>query len=436
MPPALNIQPPAITGAKPSSPEAGKASAEAAVKAAKEKSAPEPLNDAFAEIDKIVGEVPPEPKKESVQPPPKPAKAQPSGTEKASAPSVDKDDTALGGDAKSGTSAEPAEKPAEKPTQERPIEKMAPKELRTAYENLKRDFHKVRDDFEKLKAAPPPDDTEKKSLLQTLEQERKAAAELRKELSFRDYTTDPEFIKSYQKPYEEAWSNAISDLEQLTVAEMTPDADTGEMVKSGERKASVQDMISLSNMPLGEAWKKANEWFGAAASSIMHHRNTIVDLHRKQTKALEEHKTNATEYQKQRQAQMAEQHARIVGLWQQENDAVAKKYPQWFAPDPQDPEGTEILKKGMALADKMFTNGNMKPEDAVRLHSAIRNKAGAFDRMVHVNKKLHSRIAELEEELESYKKSEPKAGHAAKTKDDESPKTASWEDEIDAMAKA
>jgi len=64
----------------------------------------------------------------------------------------------------------------------------------------------------------------------------------------------------------------------------------------------------------------------------------------------------------------------------------------------------------MALADKMFTNGNLKPEDAVKLHAAIRNKAGAFDRMVHVNKKLRGRITELEQELQAFKRSEPKAG--------------------------
>jgi len=79
-----------------------------------------------------------------------------------------------------------------------------------------------------------------------------------------------------------------------------------------------------------------------------------------------------------------------------------------------------LLKIGFMLADAAF-GGQIEdpqtkemrdptPEELVRINSIIRNKAGAFDRIVHQNRAMQKQIDELNAELDGYRESAPGAG--------------------------
>jgi len=110
-------------------------------------------------------------------------------------------------------------------------------------------------------------------------------------------------------------------------------------------------------------------------------------------------------------------------LYHTETKAGTEKYPQWFKAVDGDTEGNKLLERGYALADAGF-GGELKdatgkvveltPQQRVKLHAAIRNKAGAFDRMVYLQKKDRARIKELETQLKDYEGSEPGAGERSR----------------------
>ncbi len=66
------------------------------------------------------------------------------------------------------------------------------------------------------------------------------------------------------------------------------------------------------------------------------------------------------------------------------------------------------------MADRAFLENpnqpNLSPEQRraiVKRHAALRNRAAAFGRLVHMNKGLQEKVAALTKDLEQYKASEP-----------------------------
>ena len=82
-----------------------------------------------------------------------------------------------------------------------------------------------------------------------------------------------------------------------------------------------------------------------------------------------------------------------------------------------DEEANTRLKKGFEIADRAFSVNPLDPkltpeqrQEVVRLHSAVRNRAAAFGKLVYQNEKLAAKAAELEAELAKYKNAQPGAG--------------------------
>jgi hypothetical protein len=73
----------------------------------------------------------------------------------------------------------------------------------------------------------------------------------------------------------------------------------------------------------------------------------------------------------------------------------------------------------MAWADHAFSE--LPPEEAPRIHAALRNKAGAFDHVVHKLNSTQAQLADALAKLAEYEESKPGAG--------ELPKGAAAEDE-------
>lgn len=325
----------------------------------------------------------------------------------------------------------PVEKPEDKPADQKPEDQVRPvkaADLRGAYEGLKK---KVREEYEpklaQLEAKVREFESRKPEETAVLAEELKSAKqrrdELEAEIKFVNYEKSAEFRDTYQKPYHEAWQKAMADLSELTITD--DDGNT--------RAASPNDLAILANMKLGEARVKAREMFGDAADDIMIHRKIIRDLSDKQAKALEDAKKNAVEREKSEQANRQIQHQEKIRLWQEQNQQLAKKYPNWFGEVEGDAEGNTLLKKGFTLADLHFAGPQgMKPEDiemlppkfrdaikakghltvqeGVALDALLRNKIASHSRLALHLKTARERIKELEKTIEEYEKSEPPAG--------------------------
>lgn len=365
-----------------------------------------PLNDAFAALDKMIAvPEPPEPSGEEPAEPAAPA-------EKPAEPTPP---------------AKPAESTSTKPADTTPETKpVKAAELRAAYESAKKrlaDSDKRIAEFERqIKAleSKPRDDGKLAELNAKLEAAEKRRTELEDHLRLVDYRKSSEFVDKYEKPYTEAWAGALKEIAELTVSD----------AEGNTRPGNSQDLIALCNLPLGQAMARAKEMFGELAPVVLAHRKSIRDLADAQAKAEGEAKSRSKEFFDQREKQSRENVERYQAQWRTLNDDAVKKYPQWFAPADGDEEGNKLLEQGFKIADAAFS-GQLKPEDAVRVHSAMRNKAAGFDRMVYRLNKAQARIQELEKELTGFKQSEP-----GKSDAEGKPKkvAVSWEDDLERRA--
>jgi hypothetical protein len=233
--------------------------------------------------------------------------------------------------------------------------------------------------------------------------------ELEDEIRYVNYSKSKEFSEQYQKPYEQAWVNAIADLKELVITN-----DDG-----SSRTATAQDLIALSNMPLGQARATAKAWFGDSADDVMAHRRTIRDLSDKQTKALEDSKTHGSEREQQRTAEMqAKQKARseeTAKVWASVNSEAVGKY-EFLRPMDGETERNEKLDKATKFVDETFAlNVNQaktqeERDQIIKRHAALRNRAIGFSVLKHENTGLKAKVAELEKAISEFQASEPSNG--------------------------
>lgn len=233
--------------------------------------------------------------------------------------------------------------------------------------------------------------------------------ELEDEIRHVNYSKSKEFEEQYQKPYEEAWVNAISDLKELVITN-----DDG-----SSRTSTAQDLIALSNMPLGQARATAKAWFGDSADDVMAHRRTIRDLSDKQTKALEDSKTHGSERDQQRTAEMQAKHKarseESAKVWAQVNAEALEKY-EYLRPVEGETERNEKLEKATAFVDKTLKmNLNQaktveERDSIIKAHAALRNRAVGFSVLKHENVSLKAKVVELEKAIAEFQASEPTNG--------------------------
>jgi hypothetical protein len=232
---------------------------------------------------------------------------------------------------------------------------------------------------------------------------------LEDEIRHVNYSKSKEFQEQYQKPYEEAWSNAIADLKELVI---TNDDGTS-------RQASVQDLLALSNMPLGQARATAKAWFGDSADDVMSHRRTLRELSDKQTKALEDSKKFGSEREQQRTAErdahMKARSEETAKIWGAINTEAVEKY-EFLRPVEGQPERNEKLEKAIKFVEETFAlNVNQaktqeERDQIIRRHAALRNRAIGFSVLKHENTALRSELDALKEELKQFQGSEPTGG--------------------------
>lgn len=300
----------------------------------------------------------------------------------------------------------PPEEQPEEPAQEHEAPKTNP-ELRKALDRAQVRIKEVEPELTKaqarikeLEAREPEEVGTLRERSQHLEARNK---QLEERITFLDYQSSEEFKTKYAEPYYNAYAKTLKDIEQLSIE--LPD---GKM-----RRATEADMLELAQSPLGERFGKAAEMFGDAANFVLNRVEKLVELSDAQTEALTNAQKTAGERAKRMQSEAQASTAKKREMWQGVNKELSEKYPKWFAPVEGDKEGNELLAKGQSLAKRLFEptpeTAPKTPEEAVRLHALIYQKASNHDRMALRARKAEARIAELEKTIAEFEASEPSA---------------------------
>ncbi len=324
------------------------------------------------------------------------------------------------------TKPEPAKEPAKAPekpvdkvlTPETPPEKMAPKQLREAYEGLKRKQAEMEAKYKELetKASKPADDPEKKTLAERLAAREQRLKEVEDELRFTDYSKSEEYKQRFEKPFVDAYVNARARVAGLKTVEKRNDLDE---VTQQARQGTAEDFDHLMKISDdNDAAEWATERFGNKAPIVLSHRERVQELNHARQAATEEYRTKGAERDKARAMEQETVQKSFTEAVENHAKAAIEKYPQWFKPDDTDVKGNEILERGQHLVKRVLSNGAplkdgeqpMTPAQYASAVAAVRNKAAAFDRLAHRHAQASSRIKTLEAELAAFKSSQPGKG--------------------------
>ncbi len=383
------------------------------------------LSEAFAGFDALV-EPPPadtSPAEKPPAPPPEKAEAPPAPPEKS-------------------TPAPDTQKPPPAPPEKASVLRRERDEWKQKYETLAAEGQK------------PKDDPEKTRLLKEREDWQKTRTELENELKFANYERSQEYKDKYQTPFINAYEQGKKLIAAFNFKEPDQvDPADGTILEPGKsRKATEADWDKLMGLTDEDAANLfITEHFGHNAARITVMRDKILDLHGQMRAAVEDFRKQGTERETKFQETLTKQRQEINGHWHAANEHAAKKYPEIFAPDPADAKGNTLLEAGYRLADLAFgvldpgeaaklppaiqsklVNGQLPPTELVNLHSAIRNRAAAFDRDQFRIGQYKTRIKELEDKLAGYEESEPQRGQARKTETTTKKGAAATLDDVDA----
>lgn len=265
-------------------------------------------------------------------------------------------------------------------------------------------------DLKKLIANPEV----RKSEVERLTAAEKRNQELEEHIKFVDYSKSTEFQDKYQKPYEAAWTRAMSELKELTVT----DPITGD-----PRAMSPNDLLELVNMPLLKAREMAEDLYGSAANEVMAYRKEIKGLYEQQAGALENARKQGTEkHQKDtaaHTAQMESIRAETATKWEEYNKAILANETtgHYFKPVEGNEEVNKRLEAGYKFVDETMAlnplNPKLTPEqrqEAIKRHASLRARAAAFGRMRHDLETARKELESTRKKLADFEETVPTTG--------------------------
>lgn len=355
------------------------------------------LNDAFSKLDELWAEKNPSPEQKAPEEqPPKPEE----------------------------------KKLEEQPPQPKPEEKSPKPEkaatLRENYERLKNEL-KERDarlaKYQEMEKSGKFGEEEKKTYEEKVAAAEKRRQELEEKMQFIDYKESQHYKDNFEKPFVTAYSDGRATASQFKIN----DPITGE-----SRQATAEDFDSIMQIADPDAAaSKIEELFGTGvkAAAIADARKRVLEAHRAKQNAIDEFSKKGSELRKQNLEQQQKFFQEISKTWKSSVDEGMSRLPQLFKPVEGDTKGNEILDAGYRIADLAFdaldqsgmdklpdwvkskmVDGKLPAVEKAKLHAAIRNKAGAFDRVAVQLKQEKAKVAELMKKLEGFEKSKPDDG--------------------------
>ena len=331
--------------------------------------------------------------------------------------------------------AKPAEKPADKvipPKDPKDGKFLKAATLRENYDRLKGEFKALQEKHAKIeadaaeRAKQPNGEAHMKELQTKYEALQKQHEAREQEMRFLSYEKSEEYKEKYEKPFVEAYQTGREIASSLRIVERKNDVD--EVIQASRPATAADfDAIMQSSDPTGTI----EQLFGTGvnAADVNNARRDVIKANTARNKALEEYRKQGGEREKQHTEAANRQKAQSAELYHQTIAASKAQYKDWFAPAENDAQGNSLLEQGEALADlahgvlkpedfgklpaktqEKLKKGEFTPQDMIRLHAAIRNKAMGFDRLVMRDRQKAARIKELEAQLAEYSASEPKPG--------------------------
>jgi hypothetical protein len=279
-------------------------------------------------------------------------------------------------------------------------------------EELKTTRLRLEKENQELRSQITPE-TDRKQINEKLTNIEKRNAELEEEIRFVKFEKSKEFADVYQAPYEKAWMRATKELSEITV--------TGE--DGQPRMATTQDLLTIVQMPLGQARAVANQVFGDFANDMMNHRQAIRDLAEKQQGALEEARKNGSAREQERAQAMVRQHEEVSNwvkkTWEAETQAVLsnEQIAPFFKPREGDVEWNKRLDEGFKFVDDTYALPNVQdprltPDQRaaiVRKHAAVRNRAAGWRALRFEVTRVKGELEKAKAELAKYKGTTPGA---------------------------
>jgi hypothetical protein len=247
---------------------------------------------------------------------------------------------------------------------------------------------------------------EVKALAEQLANEQKARQQLEERLGGYDFASTTEFQTKYQEPLKQAVNRASQFIPQLEVNVVDANGEPS------VRPATWSDFQSLYSLPPGKVDKAAHEMFGHAAPRVIQHLDRIKEL----GEIADNAQKNATNLAKEQQQKATAEQAQVREIqlrsFQQSTKALTEKYPEFFGESEDDAEGTELLRKGLAWADQLFSGkaNALPPEKRAQMDATLRLRAAGFSRVAAQLSKTKAELAKAKAELESIRSTKPKIG--------------------------
>ena len=310
---------------------------------------------------------------------------------------------------------QPSVKPTEAPT--------GPKELRQQYETTKAERDALRAEKETL--ANRAKELESKiaeaeklgkatgALEAKLAAIEKEKDELRGELTKHRFEASKEFKDRYEAPFKQAADEAAQFLGELDRVD-----------KGDDSKGTLDDLVTLYRLPIGQASAKAREMFGdEVAPMVVAEIRRVKQLDNAQTKALEAEKSGWQTKVKEQEGQAALQHKQRIETWQKIRTELADTVPD-YKDAVDDKEAIEARNKAYAILDRQETD----PAKQMVKNGHILHRAAAFDVLKLQNARKDARIKALESELVALKPGQPNPGGRKPGGAEPEGKAESWED--------
>lgn len=342
----------------------------------------------------------------------------------------------------------PEPKPEAKPTPDKvqptkePVKpvtaQQGPKELRAELERLKGELKTATESKSQLEAKIKDAEAKGKdtaALTERLAQVEKERDQLKGDVSALKRDEDPEFIKQYKTPFNEASAYAQQVVEQLQITNEDGTAragtfeDLSDLFHLGQSKVDAEGKLHVG--AVGKAYAKARALFGDDYQVVMNHLNELWKLDKNYQSALHNERKTWQARQQEEQAKKVQQKQTWDTIREQVNKELAEKVDDYHD-SPDDKELSEARAKGYELFD-----GTPKTQQEAALKFAhVRHRVAAFAPM-----KL--KILRLEQALAAEKAKNTAAAESEPGKTKRSGGTAtpapekSWEEAArEAMANA
>lgn len=390
-----------------------------------------PIDDAFADLDSMGQDTDQPQDKPAPLPPkrePRAAKPQPK-TEPEVKPDEQVEEEKVEKPADKIEKAEKAEKPLKIP------------EIRKAYDKVKAELAalKAEREAEKQKATQvKPDESasnEWKEKLTNYEKQLEAERRRAKELDEKIQLTAFEQSDAYQKQFIEPLANAVKLGQQAVVG--MPYVDN-----NGDTRAAVaedfNEVLSATEFQRARAIAKAR--FPEDSHEVMSLWKDVKTRYEIKNAALVKWQQEAGQREEQRVQQEKAEWENNNKIWSSSIESAQQKYPDYFKPRENDPEGNAMFDRGLARAMAAFTGGKMKDEngnevalskeDTIKLHAEIMLKAASYNRTVRDLRAATKQIKELKAKLDGFGKSTPGSGDGG---GQPAKPEKSWEDDLMAM---